>query len=212
MRPTTKRHRIAAGIGTLTMATALMAWSLPTASADAGNPPDAPAGLTVNDRERHLNVEGTPRFGWLPQDPDGNEIQTAYQIRVLDADGAEVWDSGKVDSSEQSYVAYEGPALDPGATYSWTVRTWDRADMASPWAPLANFDTGIGDDDWGDAEWIRRDVPFFEFDDYTLARKEVVVGDSPVVRARSYLAVSQTAELYLNGERGRPRDLLRLPG
>ena len=39
-----------------------------------------PTHLTVNDRARPLNVEGKPLFGWFPQDPDGNEIQTAYEL------------------------------------------------------------------------------------------------------------------------------------
>jgi alpha-L-rhamnosidase len=195
-----RRRRLAAGFAALTVSSALLAWPVSAATADAGNPPEAPAALTVNDREMHLNVEGAPRFGWLPQDQDGDEVQTAYQIQVLDAAGEYVvWDSGKVASSEQSYVEYAGPGLDSGSTYTWTVRTWDRTDQASPWASLGTFDTGIGNDEWEGAEWIRRATT--EADDYTIARREIVVGDSPVVRARTYLAVSHTAELFLNGVR-----------
>jgi alpha-L-rhamnosidase len=201
-----RRHRVAV----VTLVAVATTFTSPVADpsiahADDDEPPEAPSGLTVDDRERHLNVEGTPRFGWLPQDTEGgetqgNEIQAAYQIQVFDASGAElVWDSGKVPSREQSYVPYEGPELDPGSTYTWTVRTWDRNDLASPWAELHSFDMGISDADWEGAQWIRRTTN--ESDDYTLARKEVVVGDSPVVRARTYLAVAHTAELYLNGVR-----------
>jgi alpha-L-rhamnosidase len=200
MTTTKRRRRAGAVLITAAMGAALLSWQAPAAGADSGTAPEAPAGLTVNDRERHLNVEGAPQFGWLPQDPDGNEVQTAYQIRVLDEAGeAAVWDSGKVASADQSYVPYSGPALDFGNTYTWTVRTWDRTDQVSPWAPIGTFDTGIGNDEWEGAEWIRHATT--EADDYTLARKEIVVGDSPVVRARTYLAVSHTAELFLNGVR-----------
>lgn len=112
---------------------------------------DAPAKLTVGDRARPLNVEGAPRFGWMPP----SAVQTAYEIKVS-RDGADVWDSGKDASSNQSYVAYSGPALQNGASYDWTVRTWDGAGAPSPYASAAHFDTGLTDSGWSGAQWIRR--------------------------------------------------------
>src|SRR5262249_19007123 len=74
----------------------------PASSAAANNPPTAPTGLTVGDRTTPLDVEGTPQFGWMPNDPDGNEIQSAYEIQVTrDSDSSTVWDSGKVASSDE---------------------------------------------------------------------------------------------------------------
>ncbi|MFG2053165.1 family 78 glycoside hydrolase catalytic domain [Micromonospora sp. NPDC048930] len=170
----------------------------PPALADPGHAPAAPAALTVDDRTLPLNVEGTPRFGWLPQDADPGETQTAYRITVTAAGGDLVWDSGKVASDQQSYVPYGGPALQAGAAYEWTVRTWDRTDQQS--APgTGAFETGISDSQWEGASWIRRATT--EADDYTLARTEVRPGASPVVRARAYTAADHTYELYLNGTR-----------
>jgi hypothetical protein len=100
-----------------------------------------------------------------------------------------------VNSSTESYVA--GPSLARGATFTWTVRTWDRVGKASPWSRRASFDTGIADADWG-ASWIRRTTA--ETDDYTYARKEFTVGRSPVVRARVYVAASQQYELHVGGQ------------
>src|SRR4051794_32372205 len=63
------------------------------AARDANRAPGAPQHLTVDDRREPLAVEGTPQFGWLPQDQDGNEVQTAYELRV--SRGSQVvWDSG----------------------------------------------------------------------------------------------------------------------
>ena len=92
-------------------------------SAQAAGPPTQ---LTVGDRERPLNVEGAPQFGWMPASD-----QTAYQLTVAKG-GATVWDSGKVASSAQSYVPYGGPALERGEAYEWTVKTWDRAVRRRP--------------------------------------------------------------------------------
>jgi len=144
-----------------------------------------------------MNVEGAPLFGWWLEDGP-NEIQTAYQIVVSGvADQAVIWDSGKVASSQQSYVRYAGPALPSQSSYSWTVTVWDRDDQSSPASAPALFDTGLADRDW-EASWIRRAST--EADDYTLARKQLEVAASPVTRARAYLAASHQAELYLNGE------------
>ncbi|AVT31771.1 alpha-L-rhamnosidase [Plantactinospora sp. BC1] len=170
----------------------------PPALATRGHAPGTPIGLTVDDRVRPQNVEGTPRFGWLPRDNDPGETQTAYRLTVSTAGGDLLWDSGRVRSAQQSYVPYAGPALAPGAAYRWTVRTWDRTGRSSP-AGSGSFETGISDDQWEGANWIRRVTG--DADDYTLARTEVSIGRSRVVRARAYTAADHTYELYLNGRR-----------
>lgn len=138
------------------LATSMAATLSVPATGAPGRAPLAPEQLTLDDREAPLNVTGDPRFGWLPQDNDPNEWQSAYQIVVRDRDGAQAWDSGKVESGAQSYVEYAGPELSPGEPYRWTVRTWDRDDQPSPWAPESTFETGLGDVDWNGAEWLQR--------------------------------------------------------
>jgi alpha-L-rhamnosidase len=101
----------------LAVVTAIAGNGNAAASVTADRAPTAPRGLVVDDRTNPLGVQGTPQFGWLPQDPDGNEVQSAYQL-VVAADGKTVWDSGKVASAAQSWVSYSGPALMPGASYS----------------------------------------------------------------------------------------------
>lgn len=185
-------------------ATALIALALP-GTADAavtatGHAPMAPVELTVGDRTRPLNVEGTPLFGWRPRDTDPGEVQTAYQIVVStgrDRHGRPVWDSGRVSSGRQEYVPYAGPAPEAGTAYTWKVRTWDRTGRPSPWTRPASFEMGLGEQDW-QASWIRRTTA--EADDYTLARRDFTVGPSPVVRARVYVAASHQYALHLNGE------------
>ena len=128
----------------------------PTATAAKSSMPSAPSRLTVDDQPLPLDTGEAPRFGWLPQDVDANEVQTAYKIEVRDADGVLVWDTDKVKSAQQAYVEYDGAPLDPGSAYTWRVRTWDKDNLPSPWSGWESFETGLGDDDWGDAAWIRR--------------------------------------------------------
>jgi hypothetical protein len=168
------------------------------ALAAAGNhPPGAPVRLTVDDLVAPLAVEGAPHFGWLPRDRDRNEVQTAYQV-VVTRSGRVVWDSGRVASSRQSWVA--GPELETGTTYRWTVRTWDRRGVASPYARPASFDTALRESDWSGAAWIRRPATGNDAaNEWTLARKVVPVGRGTIVRARAYLSATSDWELLVNG-------------
>jgi alpha-L-rhamnosidase-like protein len=200
-RVTFGRVALTAAVALLTVATAGAGGVNATAAPGPGrdHAPSTPTGLVVDDRTNPLGVQGTPHFGWLPQDRDGDEVQTAYQL-VVTRGGAPVWDSGKVPSSAESWVPYAGPALAPGSTYSWAVRTWDRAGLDSPFG-RARFDTGLSDQDWSGAQWIRRATTGNDAqNDYTLARKTLAVSaGSPVVRARAYVASMGDWALHVNG-------------
>jgi hypothetical protein len=167
-----------------------------TATAGSRNhPPGAPVQLTVDGQLNPLAIDGVPHFGWLPRDRDRGETQSAYQV-VVRHGRTVVWDSGRVASSQQSWVA--GPELAAGTSYRWTVRTWDRRGAVSSFAPAASFDTGITD--WGGASWIRRATTGNDAaDEWTLARKVLRVKDSPVTRARVYVAAVGDWELRVNG-------------
>ena len=115
----------------------------------------APTGLLTNEAESPMNVEGAPLFDWWVNDPDYDEYQTAYEIRLYDGiTDEQVWSSGKVNSGNQNCVPYTGDPLKPGYPYSWEVRTWDSADAESPFSERAHFATGLGNDNWG-ASWIQ---------------------------------------------------------
>lgn len=155
-RPTRPARRAGLAALAVGLSAATLAVVAPVGAAPAaGAAPGAPTGLVVDDVARPLNTDLTPRFGWLPTDTDGNEVQSAYEVEVRDAGGDVVWDSDKVSSDQQAYVDYDGAALEPGEAYDWQVRTWDADDQVSPWAE-AVFETGLGDEDWDGAEWIRR--------------------------------------------------------
>jgi len=203
-------RRLSAG-ALAVLAAALCAALLAAGGAQAAAPaPEPPTDLTVGDRTRPLNVHGAPQFGWLLR----GGVQSAHEIRVTRArDRAVVWDSGRVESGDQSYVAYAGPALEHGTAYEWTVRIWDAAGQVSPWAQRAGFDTGLEDDDWSGASWIRRVTTGNDFaDDYTLARREVAVGRSPITHARAYVSAMGQYELHVNGRSVYRGDSFGYPG
>ncbi|HEV2355365.1 MAG TPA: family 78 glycoside hydrolase catalytic domain, partial [Puia sp.] len=130
----------------------ILLWTLPAVSQ-----------LTVN-RLRTENLTDplsldskSPRFSWQLQAPGRNELQTAYEVRVISRPGARdpLWTSGKVSSSASVQVAYKGPELQSGRRYFWQVRVWDNKGRTSPWSEEAWWQMGLlHPEDWK-ARWIR---------------------------------------------------------
>lgn len=99
-----------------------------------------------------LGVENpNPRMSWIVNDPDPCESQSAYQILVADCpdrlacDEGNVWDSGKVSSSDSSNVRYAGDPLEADRLYYWKVRTWDKDNEKGPYSDPQRFATAVKD-------------------------------------------------------------------
>ena len=79
-----------------------------------------------------------PRFSWQMTADSGMRgcRQTAYQIRVNDEKGRQVWDSGKTDDGRSLNIVYNGDRLMPTTRYNWQLEVWDqegRQHHASSW-------------------------------------------------------------------------------
>lgn len=89
-----------------------------------------------------------PSFSWEMSGNKNGIFQTAYQILIstnattLKSDEGDVWNSGKVRSSQSSGIEYTGrtPLL-PGTTYYWKVRVWDEKGKESAWSSPIAFTT-----------------------------------------------------------------------
>ena len=188
---------------------------LSVSAAVADEPPSQPTALSVDGLTSPIGLATTDvQFAWHDGDSGRGAVQTGYRVLVASvtlagsrpgATGV-VWDSGRVSSSEQAFVAYGGPPLAPDSVYQWTVQTWGGGGGASA-VPSAfsrpgTFETGLADSDWR-ASWIRRAPADAAdaMDEYTYARKEAVLGPSPIVRARAYVSGDQQYEMYVNGAR-----------
>ena len=69
-----------------------------------------------------------PRFAWQMEVDDksrGNQ-QSAYRISVIDETGKEVWNTGKVKSTESLGIQYAGESLRPSARYQWYLTVWNQ--------------------------------------------------------------------------------------
>ncbi len=102
----------------------------------------------------------TPRLSWTLRSNIRGDEQTAYQIIVSESQASiavgkgELWDSGKVESSQSYDVTYAGTALAPKTRYYWAVRIWDKSGNPSDWSDSSWFETALfSEEDWT-AEWI----------------------------------------------------------
>ena len=173
-------------------------------------------------------ITGTnPEFSWIIKSEKRDQIQTAYQIIVSSVEKPErkksdhIWDSGKILSGENAWIAYKGPSLKPAQEYNWKVRVWDNNDKPTQWSKTGKFITGLFDKkDWEGARWIgyeeipdslllvpgvhgngnnlgtvakkRTTIPYF--------RKEFSL-DKKITQAFVFVCGLGQYELYINGEK-----------
>jgi alpha-L-rhamnosidase len=86
--------------------------------------------------------------------------QTAYQVQVatdeqlLRSDQPDLWDSGRIESTQNFDIAYGGRPIGSRTKASWRVRVWDAAGQASEWSAPATWEMGLlSSSDWS-ASWI----------------------------------------------------------
>jgi alpha-L-rhamnosidase len=104
-----------------------------------------------------------PRLSWVVESSERGQFQTAYQIIVsskrlnLENDIGDLWNSGKVESSETNQIEYDGEKLSSRMECWWKVRVWDKYGRPSEWSEPAYWTMGLlKPEDW-EAKWIGYD-------------------------------------------------------
>ena len=173
--------------------------------------------LRVEYLENPVGIDITePRLSWIVTSDERAQNQSAYQILIasnpttLKKGGADLWDTGKVTSSETNHIVYTGKPLKSRMQIYWKVRSWDKNDYVSEWSDVATWSMGLLSFlDW-EAAWIGYDIPEEELDE----DKELELAPSPylrtefdtklggkIKRATIYASAMGLFELRLNGER-----------
>lgn len=129
----------------------------------------ASAALTPVDLRCALRVnpmgigDANPRLSWQLQS-DGTsrgETQSAYEIQVGSSAGAaDLWDSGKVISSQTVDVVYAGQALTSGEQCFWQVRVYDGNGNASAYSAPAQWTMGLLNQTNWTGQWIGYDAAY----------------------------------------------------
>ena len=162
-----------------------------------------------------LGIDVTePRLSWVLTSGQRAQKQTAYRLLVassadkLDKNVGDLWDTGKVESSQSIHVPYAGKALQSRVRCLWKVRVWDKDGKPSNWSEPAKWSMGLLEpEDWGGAKWIgTKDtdpVPAVENRTRLPARylrREFKV-DKQVTRATAYVCGLGFFDLFLNGRK-----------
>ncbi|MBI4893341.1 MAG: alpha-L-rhamnosidase N-terminal domain-containing protein, partial [Acidobacteria bacterium] len=130
-------------------------------AASAAAAPLAVSGLRTEYLTNPLSVESpAPRFTWVLQSQENGQKQTAYRILAassrdrLAANQADLWDSGRVASSETVNIPYAGKPLISRQRCFWKVQVWDKDQKPSAWSAEAEWSMGLlRAEDWR-AQWI----------------------------------------------------------
>ncbi|HSE37727.1 MAG TPA: glycoside hydrolase family 78 protein [Blastocatellia bacterium] len=147
-----------------------------------------------------------PRLSWQINSNMRGAQQTAYQIIVATAPAAlaankgDLWDTGRVASSETIQISYRGKTLRSRQRCFWKVRVWDRTKKASTWSNPAQWSMGLLEPvDWS-AKWIGDQLPSIENMSATMVRREFKL-PSRARRAIVYASALGVYELHINGKR-----------
>lgn len=148
-----------------------------------------------------------PQLSWKLLSDENDQAQTAYEILIasdlkkLSPSKADLWNTGKVESSQSIGISYEGKELNSRQSCWWKVRVWDKNGKKSSWSEPARFEIGLlHKDDWK-AEWMKTDIKFESYSyPSPLFRKEFNL-NKDIKSARLYVTSLGLYEFYLNGQR-----------
>lgn len=162
-----------------------------------------PSHVTINNETNPLGIdlEVPLRFGWHMESQRRSELQTAYRVvvaataKAAQAGRGDVWDSGKVMSSEQTAVPYGG-TLSPRTGYFVRVKLWDRDNRETPWSDVATFETAmLSPQDWK-AQWMGGSP------NLNYVRREFQIDAKKTIgRARAYVTGVGSYVMRLNGKK-----------
>ena len=153
-----------------------------------------------------------PRLSWQLNSDQRNVQQTAYEIIVssskekLSKNEADVWGSGRVNSSQSIHIRYTGKQLQTGKEYFWKVKSITNKGETT-WSDPAYWTMGLlNKSDWK-AKWIGYDKAS-SWDSITqwsrlsarYLRKQFQ-SNTAIKRATIYISGLGLYELYLNGQR-----------
>ncbi len=153
-----------------------------------------------------LGIDKTaPHLSWKVRSNKNGTEQKTFQVLVasdlsmLDKDKADLWSSGKIESSASILVSYQGKTLKSGLAAYWKVRVWDKDGNVSPWSQVAEFTIGLlNKDDWK-ASYIdfRTDAGYSECPQLKKSFNLIDTNDKLLLHVNSL----GYHEVYMNGKK-----------
>lgn len=144
-----------------------------------------------------------PKFSWVFDDDTRGAGQTAYHIIVSDSEEAvengegNIWDSGKINSSNTVNIAFDGEELESGEMYYWRLKVWNQDGEEAVWSEVQHFQMGLLDESDWQADWITTPDTTISS---PLLRNEFSI-DKEIESATAFVTGVGYYEFYLNGEK-----------
>lgn len=151
---------------------------------------DHPVGIDI----RH------PQLFWRCDD---GITQSAYQIVATNENGDCVWDTGKINSSSMTHIAYNGEQLNSRDVITWKVKLWDEKETEGDWSKETYFEMGLlHKADWN-AQWITGNYTVDKKKRYPVDcfKKSFTVELTKVKKARAYITACGIYEGHLNSQK-----------
>jgi alpha-L-rhamnosidase len=169
------------------------------------------ADLRCENLENPTGIDAAqPGLSWILNSTGRGRNQAAYQILVASSrenladDNGDLWNSGRVNSSQSVQVSYAGKPLASGALCFWKVRVWDDQGTVSEWSQPAFWTMGLlQPEDWR-TKWVGLDGEVVTNESRRLParwlRKEFAA-PKEIKRATVCFSGLGWSELYINGEK-----------
>lgn len=165
-----------------------------------------------------------PLLGWQIQSDQSGMHQTSYQVLVASSRGilnkntGDIWNSGKIASSQSQNIFYTGPLLRSGKYYYWKVKVWDEKSKPAAWSESAYWSVGLlKKDDW-QGKWISNKysavsskrnyvdiwtnkVGYVSADTAAVYLRKTFQIQQKIKKATAYISGLGYYELYLNGRK-----------
>jgi alpha-L-rhamnosidase len=181
--------------------------------------------LTCDYRSNPMGVDDVrPALGWQIIASRNNVYQSAYRILVasspelLNGNKGDVWDSGKIVSSQSQGVRCTGDTIIAGQRYFWKVKIWDEKGLDTDWSKPAWWSSGLlNNKDWEGywisnkfaevsanrnnfTNWKSSGTPIVN-DTAAIYMRKTFALDNSIKSATAYITGLGYYELYLNGNK-----------
>jgi alpha-L-rhamnosidase len=173
-----------------------------------------PAGLRCEYLRNPLGIDVKhPRFSWAFISKGRNKFQSAYEL-ILSARLSDLqqkkgsdWSTGKMISSQNNQIVYDGKPLQSFSRYYWRIKVYDEKGRTLAWSDVNWFETAMLDNaDWK-AQWIgdglmnpAKDEDYYKENRMPLFRKNFS-SHNPVKTARLYISGLGYYEAFFNGKK-----------
>jgi len=118
-------------------------------------------GLRCEYRHDPLGIDtDRPRLSWGLESTGRDQRQSAYRLIVassediLQSEGGDLWDTGRLDSDRTINIEYGGFPLTSGQRCYWKIMLWDEEGEPSPWSAPAWWETALLEQDDWTGVWI----------------------------------------------------------